>query len=203
MRFRAAVLASTILLAAAGAAQAQDRSNLAGFSLGAALSSTSITFEDDDGNVTNTGVGLGLRLGYGLTQRLALYVELHGSAMTDEDDDEYILGHADLGLRYALGSQAAALRPFLDFAVTARTIRYDFEDNDFDVSSLEFIGAGLSLGGGAYYFLTRSIALEGSVKFMRGSFDRGREDEGSWIDLDDAAFDANSMRINLGLRWHR
>ena len=173
----------------------EARSDVGGIVLAAALNGAAIDAEESD--EVESGGGLSLRLGYGISENIVLYAELQGANVESADiDDTYTLTHVDLGGRYHFGGAASALRPFVGAAVTGRGASFDLGDETLDIR-----GPALTLGGGLEYFLSRTVALEAGLKFSFGEFNEGRIGDGDWEDLDEEV-SATTSRLNLGIAWH-
>lgn len=189
----AAVVAGTLSTPAVA-----QQSNTAGLNLGLFLNGTAAQVEDSDEN--DTGGGLSLHLGYGFSQSFQLFARASASAIESEgfEDDQFALAHFDVGGRFSFGSTAIALRPYVQAAFSGRAASFDLGSE----GQLDVRGSGLSAGGGLEYFVSPSLAIEGGLSFTFGEFNEGRLDEGEWLDLDDAAFEMNTTRVDLGISWH-
>lgn len=168
-------VASTAMAAGTAAAQAggiersDTRGPVVGINLnGSTLGAERATFRDA------RGAGLGLSLGYGVSDALSFFVR---------GNLAYRSGHFDLGARYTFGGADAALRPYVEAAATrAGTLQDDFRSD----------GTGATVGAGVEYFATRHVALDVGVAHSRGRFTNG------FLDGDDFA----STRLNVGIKWH-
>lgn len=155
--------------------------------------------------VTESGGGLGLAVGYGFNDRIAVYVNLDAAALEyDEDvpadDQEYGLVTADLGLRVSFGGEWSKLRPFLNAAFTGVAAAEEYEEQGEDVDQVTS-GGGLTVGGGLQYFFSPSLALDVGLQATHGAFTHVS------VDGDDAEeFDLGvaftTSRLQLGLTWH-
>lgn len=201
MNMRISVFTLALLTGFATAANAQfdeveRRSNTTGFTMGISLNGSSLSVEDDD--EVESGGGLSLRAGYGISNSLQLYATGTGASIQHADfDDTYQLGHFDLGARYLFGSAYRAARPYVNAAVSGRAAR-----TEFGTETVDLRGTGFTFGGGLEYFLNRSVALEGGLDATFGDFSEGRVGDGDWQDLGAESFSATSARFNLGLAWH-
>lgn len=177
-------------------------SKASGFMLNAHLTGTSLTTGEGENESEDNGGGLGLVVGYGFTDRLAVYLAIDGSSMKPdgEEGEEYALGQADLGIRYTFGSTASALRPYVNAALngTAITDEVSDEGQTFDVT---ISGGGLTLGGGVQYFFSPSLALDVALQGSAGTLST-LEIDGEEIDLEDEEVDFSAGRLQLGITWH-
>lgn len=199
-------LAAAVLIAGTASAQATGgtaRSSTSKLFLGAALSGASIKFEGDNSE-TQTGGGISLQLGYGFTPKFALFVEAAGGPIEPESagDEQWTLGHFDIGARYHFANPARKLTPYLEAALSGRAITatdVDFDDDPSTApSDVTFSGAGFSFGGGLLYFFNPKWAFNGGLKWTTGEFDTIKVDNVSVSGLE---ADATSARVNLGITW--
>ena len=185
----AAAVAAALVLAAPATAEAQSTTE--GFHFGANLHGAAIHYESD--GEPESGPGLGLELGYGVSRMVTLYLEVSGANVETYDGrDSYSLGHADLGVRLNLGGPERSVLGYFVGALNGRAANIRIAGDPFEIT-----GAGLTLGGGLLVFLNRSAALDFGLRWTGGSFSdaeyRGRTES---IDLS-----ANSARLNIGFAW--
>jgi hypothetical protein len=199
-------LAAAVLIAGTASAQATGgavRSSTSKLFLGAALNGSSIKFEGD-GSETRTGGGISLQLGYGFTPKFALFVEAAGGPIEPEegDDGSYTLGHFDIGARYHFSNPSRKLAPYLEAALTGRSLMATDVDFDGDPgtapSEVTFSGAGFSFGGGLLYFFNPKWAFNGGLKWTTGEFSTIKVDN---VSVTGFEADATSARVNLGITW--
>lgn len=206
-------LAATPAIAQQQPTSALRGSNPRGFFLGAHLVGAGITSNEDEADdVTENGGGLGVQLGYGFRNNLAIFADLTGTSMSPESDDDeaenYTLGHFDLGVRYHFASPTRALMPYVEGAFTGRAATQTgvFEDPDTgeDIEAeLELRGTAFTFGGGLQYFVSPRFALNGGLRFSIGSFDDVKLTVGDEsIELSDLDIDATTTRLNLGFVWY-
>lgn len=190
----AAVLAGAFSTSAA--AQQPARSNTTGLALGVFLDGSAIEMEINDG--TDIGRGGGLHLGYGVHPNASVFMRVTAAVAdpADEIDEPYALAHFDVGARISFGSRAAALRPFVQGAISG--LGYA-EDQGTD-GLVEARGSGFSAAAGLEYFINRDVAVETGFGYSRGDCTEMRRDGGEWVDFQDQAFDASSIRFDLGTR---
>lgn len=178
--------------------QAQTASSTDGLFLHVRAGGHGVAFEDagDD-----TGATLGLRAGYGVSDRFTLYLGLEGadldggSRLPGLDTDETSgLVYAELGGRFHF-RPGHRLVPYADAAIAVIGAGSEARAYDGDVG---YGGAGLSLGGGALYFLSPTVAIEGGASFTPGSLmerDLGGADE-------DIGVGVAGVRIHVGLTFY-
>ncbi|MEM6646686.1 MAG: hypothetical protein AAF730_10570 [Bacteroidota bacterium] len=157
--------------------------NLFGTNLPASIASA--------GRETLWGLGGGLHVGYGLTQRTALFATLDATAVEAALARYYLL-HADLGVRLTWHSWSTPTRPYLDLATTVRSA-----ETQFDGRRMTAIGPGFTTGVGIQHFLTQSLGIDYGIRITVGRY----------ADLDvpgtaePVTFEATSIRYRLGLVW--
>ena len=77
------------------------RSDPTGFHLAGFLNGSALQVDGED--VTESGPGAGLAVGYGFSRTVTLYLEAAGASVQMADlDDTYALAHVDLGIRLNL-----------------------------------------------------------------------------------------------------
>jgi hypothetical protein len=197
----ATVTATSVLLFAAvaegqvpGYPQGPGLSQTEGFSVGLYLNGTAARYEDE--STIESGAGLGLRVGYGLSSNFDLFAQFTAASVQhDGMSDRYGVGHFDLGAQYNFGQAQAQLRPFVFGALSGRAVSLDIVDVDMR-------GAGFSLGGGLRYFFNPAFAFDMNLGMTFGSLGEGRVGSGSWQDLGNDSVGMTSSRFNLGLSWH-
>ncbi len=195
----AATLAGTLSTTAAAQfdAPGAPRSNTAGLNLGVFLNGSAIQAEDSD--VVESGGGVSLHLGYGVTPNVSLFMRVNGAVIQPSGADaEYALAHFDLGARYSFGGTALALRPFVQGAVSGRGFAADMGSQ----GTLQARGPGFTGGAGVEYFFNPNLALEAGLSLSFGEFNEGRMDDSDWVDFGDDAFSATSSRFDIGISWH-
>jgi hypothetical protein len=198
---RLALLTLALFAAAPAGAQGTRGFFLNGHTQWAVLSG-----EDGDTGeeFSDGGPGLGIRLGYGFNQRIAAYLGLEGiSIFPDEgagalEDENYSLAMVDLGARYHFPA-GPSLVPFAAAAFTAQAVTFDLEASSTDVHAR---GGGFTIGGGAQYFLGRTVALEADANLTLCTFTEVEFDgpEGDvTFDLEDT--DGTIVRLALGVTY--
>lgn len=162
-----------------------------GFHLGIGLNGSAIRAEDLSTN-TESGGGIHLKLGYGVSPNVSLFAA--GIAASMEGGD-YSLGQFDLGVRgYFPGSSRWV--PSVEGAVTGRAMVIDIGMND----DLELTGVGFTFGGGVDYYVAPSASLGVNLGWTVGKFTDAKmgSESGS---LGNDSFSALSTRFNVGLTW--
>lgn len=176
---------------------AQPRSNTAKLSFTFGINGTAISSEDLD-NARRSGPGLHLGAGYGFSSRFAVFIDAAGANIQSEDDD-YMLSHVDLGLRFHFANPNRAFIPYLEGAFTGRAAAFDDQtiegNDDIDV---EASGGGFTLGGGILYFFNPRWAFNAHVKWTTGEFSRVRVEN---VTVDGFDIDAKTTRLGIGLSW--
>ncbi|GAB5535930.1 MAG: hypothetical protein Rubg2KO_21790 [Rubricoccaceae bacterium] len=153
-------------------AQAQARSSTDGLFLHARAGGHGVAFEDagDD-----TGGSIGLRLGYGLSDHLTLFVGAEGGSLDGGSRLQGLDGQDDSGVVYLEAGgrlhilPRQRLVPYVDAAFAVVGAGADRDGGD-----VAYAGLGGSLGLGALYFVSPTIALEGGATFTPGVY-RDRE----------------------------
>lgn len=189
------VFLTTSALLMAGAAHAQR-----GFVLAPSVFGASVTVEDAD--EADTGGGLGLRLGYGVSRTVTVYATLAGASIEAGDepirgvDENYALGMAEIGAQFNL-LPSNAVNPFLRVALAGTAARFDVEGVDSD-DDPELRGGGITLGGGAAFRLSPSLAVEAAIDLTGGRINEFEAFDVT-VETDDA--DYGTARLGVGLVW--
>lgn len=195
--FALAVSLVALLFLTTDDVQAQ-RSNTRGLFLNAHLNATTIGYDQDDFD-TQTGGGLGVQFGYGVSNLVALFLGVDGSVMSNEDvEDAFTLAHVDVGAQFNFGKPRSAARPYGVIALTFRQATFDLGEGNraFEV---DFSGGGLTLGGGLKYFFSRAVALDVGLNLTFGEF---TDVEVGGVTVQDALdLNATSGRFVVGLSW--
>jgi hypothetical protein len=170
-----------------GAQNSSVRSNTTGLHLGLGLNGSAQRIEDYD---AESGGGLALRIGYGFSPLVTVFLASEGAWMPD---DEYALGHGDLGVRLNFSDAANNLRPYIDAALSSRVM----QDDDFQVS-----GLGATLGGGLQVFFSAPVALDVGLKWTYGQYNTVRDRQSGVSVTNSDGINASSARFNIGLSWY-
>ena len=170
--------AAALTAGSASAQEGTDRSNTRGLGVGVNFNQSAVgalaPWKADPGS----GVGLGI--GYGVTDRLSVFARA---------DYAYRSSHVDAGVRYSFGSPRSALRPYAELAAT----RVGFAPHE----DFRSTGYGATAGVGVEYFVSRKLALDVGVVHSEGRYTNTKIN-GEPIDRD---FRFNSSRLNIGFKW--
>ena len=175
------------------------RSKTRGVSLAAFVNGSAAALEGSD--EIDAGRGATLSLGYGFTDHVSVFASVSGASVQPASPagaDDYALAHADLGLRFSFASPRAAVRPFVQAAVSGRAASFDLGSEGM----LDIRGSGFTGGVGVAYFVSPRLALEAGLSYTVGKFGEGRLGGSDWVDLDDEALEIDTSRFDLGLSWH-
>jgi hypothetical protein len=176
---------------------AQSRSNTAKLSVTFGLNGTAIMSDDLNAD-QESGPGVHVGVGYGFSPRFALFLDAYGASIKSDDDD-YVLSHVDLGLRFHFANPNRAFIPYLEAALTGRGAAFDDLNVDGnDDIDLEATGGGFTLGGGILYFFNPRLAFNAHAKWTKGEFSRVRVEN---VTVSGFEIDATSVRIGVGLTW--
>ena len=190
----AATLTALVLSAAPLAAQAPAASSTKGFFIGAHLNGSSVTIDEPEFEDDASGGGLGIQLGYGLTPRIALFID--GTAAQLEDEVGF--GHFDLGVRYSFTGPTRRWVPSIEAAFTSRALMKDDAELEGEIVDLEVLGSGFTIGFGIQYYTAPSWAIGAGVKFTGGEFTDIKVDN---VTIEGFEIDASSTRFNIGVTW--
>jgi opacity protein-like surface antigen len=176
-------LASTALAAGSAGAQAgapEIRSGTRGLMVGLDLNGSAIA-SNGSASGTPRGAGLGLSLGYGVSDAVSIFARA---------DVAYRVAHVDVGARYSFAGPASRLRPYVEGAITRTGTSALAAPLDGHATTSQ--GYGFTGGAGVAYFVTRRAALDLGVSHSRGRFTAGALD----------GRDFASTRLNIGVKWH-
>lgn len=172
---------------APGAEPPSDR----GFVVGMHLAGSTLPAGPQQEAARSSGGGVGLTLGYRLDERLTLFAR---------STVAYRLGSIDVGARYRFGTPGAALRPYLEAAVTraAGTNGIAIFENGEMVDGTRYrYGMAFTAGAGVEYGITSSLGLDVGVAVSSGRFTTG-EFRGEEFGIREGF---TTARVNLGLTW--
>ena len=153
----------------------------------------------------NPGFGLGVRLGYGFSQRVEAALSADVSILSHTNPNYYrfsmTLSHLDLTGRLNIGSTTSRFRPFIGAGVTmisstAGPYAAGTGANAYEVN-LIMNGTGLAAGAGINYFFGVPLAVSARYMGSFGQFTNNRLSNGT--DLTKTAI--NTHRASLGLTW--
>jgi hypothetical protein len=195
----AAALAGAALVA--GPLRAQESVN-AGWMLGMHLAPMGLdgvgeeTFEE-------RGMGLGLTVGYGFNDRVALYATVDGGFIEYHPDnpaavdENYGSVTVDLGARMSFGNEFRRLRPFINAAISG--VVTSEEDEELEETAMTS-GGGLTVGGGAQYFYNYRWAFLLGFQATMGAFTE--TEVGDEVRLFTRGVPYSHYRLQVGLNWH-
>lgn len=177
----------------------RQRSSTEGFSFGIqahALGWSSEYFQYLDQNA-GSGYGLGVRLGYGFTQRLEGFAQYDYTIMgiNNVDAEAFHFSHLTGGVRFNFSATTHTLRPFAEVGYTYRVgeITQVINGNRYD--NILFKGGAAHIGGGLNYALSLPLMLTLNGSFQAGSkskIDVNRLDTGDKADI-------GTFRISIGV----
>lgn len=184
--FVAVALVSSSFAAAPAAAQpGSGGSDAGGLTLGVSLSGGQIA-SDAVANQTVPRGGVGLTVGYGISERVAAFARgISGYQSTQ----------VDLGARYRFGNPSRALRPYVEGAVTGISAhaRPWVDEGGEQVHGTRSTGTGFTAGAGVEYFVSPRLGVDLGVTHSLGRFTRPVA----------SGFDKgfSATRLHLGLTW--
>lgn len=202
-RFYTLLVLGALTLALTPATRAQGTR---GFMLNGRLLGAAVSVNPEEGDSeTEAGAGLGLRVGYGFNERITLYFGVDGAAIEPEEGGDllengtYGLGTADLGVRFNFPA-GRSIVPYAEAALTGQALVFDFEGTD---TNLNVSGGGLTVGGGAQFFVSRTLAIDAGLDFTFGKFTQA-ETDGPGPDVSEDLEDAGSVitRVGVGLSFY-
>ena len=135
-----------------GAEEGTVPSWMRGVTLGVNLNASTVRIGGPSVDNHRTGGGLGLTLGYGVSDRVSLL--LRGNVA-------YQHAQYDLGARYSFGNGLSRFRPYVEGAVTHTLSR----EMGYGVR-----GPALTGGAGVDLFLNGKLSLDAGVSLSRGRF---------------------------------
>jgi len=201
----AAVLLTLIagmLAGTAPGAHAQDgerpvKSNTERLFLQVTLDAQSVDYREEAFSETDSGGGLTLRAGWGVSPLVTLYAGVTGATIDGDTngitDDAYSFGGGELGVRLNFRS-GRSLIPYANVALRGVAATED----DLD---LEFRGGGITLGGGVAYYVTPAIAIDAGLHFGGGRFNEVQVGDLT-ADIDSDDFGYGEGRLSFGLSFY-
>ena len=141
--------------------------------------------------------GQSITIGYGFSPRWALQAQIGRAVYKNSDGGNDWSGSADLELHRNFRSSAASrFVPFALVGVSSRTLAARYPSPTTPGATYDGFGPHLlpNLGGGANFYLARSIALRTSASVNVGKFDIRAADG-----TERAALRVLSPRLSLGL----
>ena len=157
--------------------------------------SQSIANQDD----LDAGGGLGLRVGYGVSPLVTLYLGVDGANMSSENDvsqslfgDDYTLGIVEFGAQFNF-RRDKKLVPYFDTALIGIASVIDEDGRDASIA-----GPGIGIGGGVKYFVSPEFALDAGLYTALGGYDE-QEING---DTEDIGVSFGTGRFAVGISWY-
>lgn len=182
-----AVVAALFIAALPSVANAQDKSRSEGFYLGGSYEGNGVAFEDED---TDSGAGFGVTVGYGFNPKLSIYGHLSSASV---GDDDYGVGHFDIGTRVHFRAPANTVVPFIQAGLSSRAVR-----QDFGLDEIEGSGLGFAIGGGINAHFNPALAFNAGVVWSVGNIGDFKLN-GNSAGLDSAGM--TTARVQVGLVW--
>lgn len=186
------ILYSTLFLLCSFALSAQVTTT--GFFGNLALGAASVSYDEDGFDESAGGLGLDLRLGYGITPTTTLYLGFGGYNIGGNDEtlfvDDYGFGTAELGARFHIGRKVNPLVFYVDVAAQAISAE--------PYEGVELNGGGLSVAPGLLYFVADKVALDAQLRYSGGNIGEIGFDNVD-IDVSDEGFNYGFARLNIGV----
>lgn len=195
--FRYTFLSLIALMICLPVAAQENESRTEKLFLNVTLGAQGLYFDGAGMKENDPGGSISLRAGWGFTELFTLYLSLNGAQMNGGGNpfvgDDYEWGALELGGRFNFRS-GKKLVPFADAAL--RAVAVVREDID-----LEYLGGGITLGGGASYYLTPAVALEVGLRLGWGGFNE--VEQGTvMLALDPDDFGYAESRLSFGLVFY-
>lgn len=157
-----------------------------GFYMGASLAGAAWSIEDSD---TESGGGLGLKLGYNFNTNWGIYIGFDAVRMEPDNEGDYLLGQLDLGIQATFRSETDRFRPYAKAALMGLSA----QDDDLEIN-----GGGFAFGAGGLIYLTDNLAFD--LSYTHAWVDLTEVKIGSeTFEIDDSA---TTGRFLLGLTYH-
>ncbi len=195
MQLRLFVAVALVSFSFAGPAAAQlgpagsdaGRSGTGRLSLGVQLSGSALAAGDAAPDQETARGGLGLTVGYGISERVTAFVRGTSAYQTTQ---------LDLGVRYRFGTASRAPRLYVEGAVTglSATGRPRLDPAGEPLPGTRYSGTGLTVGAGLEVALGRRLGMDLGATHTLGRFARPMIS-----DVDDRSF--SSTRVHVGLTW--
>lgn len=196
---RTLALTLSLSLLASAAIEAQE-STTRGFNVGLHFTGASLVVEDGDRRGAGGG---GIWIGYGFNRTVQLFVQVDAAEFDVENpalEGNWVLGHADLGVRFHFANSLRSWVPYLQAALTGRVVSVENPviagNPQTDDASL--IGSGITLGGGILFYFNESWAADLQLAWTGGRF---TDYELGNVTIGGLDLDAQSSRLNLGVSW--
>ena len=150
------------------------------------------------------GMGLGATIGYGFTDRFALYGTVDVGYIEYDPDNPAAVGEdyqsltLDIGTRVNLGYEFQRMRPFINAAISAVVTT---EDDDELGGSATTSGGGVTVGGGLQYFYRERWALLFAIQATMGAFTETEFEDRTELFTEGVPY--SHYRVQMGVTWHR
>jgi hypothetical protein len=195
----AAALAGAVLQA--GALRAQESEN-AGFMIGLHAVPMGLDGVGEE-TFSEQGMGLGLTVGWGFTDRFALYGTVDGGYIDYDPDnpaavgEDYELVTVDLGARMTFGNEFMRMRPFINAALSGVVTS---EEDVVEGETVTVSGGGLTVGGGLQYFFHYEWAMLLALQATMGAFTEADTDDTTILFAEGVPY--SHYRVQFGVTWH-
>lgn len=148
-----------------------------------------------DESEEETGIGMGVRLGYGFTPAVSGYLRADASRFGGELP--FTLSHADAGVRVAFADRKRTSNVvwYLEGGLSAERMAFELEGDD-----VTFSGLGGSFAGGLVYFTAPNFGVDASFGGVFSSLDKITVD-GESGSMDDA-LKSYHIRLTVGGTWY-
>jgi opacity protein-like surface antigen len=149
----------------------------------------------------NPGLGLGLRVGYGFSQRFEVALTADGAIMNHQfyPRNQTIMSHVGLSGRVTLGSTTSRFRPFGELGGTlVGATSSPISDGRGGEVDLYMSGVAFTAGAGVHYFFAPSFAVSAQYAGSFGQFNQNSLSDGRSVPFSTAI---NTHRASLGLTW--
>lgn len=198
MRNTLLAAASAVLVSSTAHAQVSDNR---GWMVNVHVAGAATGGAADDAEMRRGGA-LGVAVGYGFSDRLALVLSADGARVKypgpvtadGGPTGSYDQLTVDIALRASFLGEHSPLRPYLTSGITGVA-----ESPRPDDTGMVKSGGGITIGGGLQYFTSPKVALDAGLLFTSGSF-TGVEVDGEKYEYDEGLGFSHS-RLQLGITW--
>ncbi len=149
---------------------------------------------------------LGIQLGYGLTSRWLVYLNVDRSDHNTNNDfvarGLTSLHHVDIGVRHHFHLENERLIPYANLGVGMRQLYAKHARDTLNADRtvrIVLTARALSPGGGVHYFFSENFAVDGNLQLGIGAFNRvsPRGPRGRDLKTDSDM----SFRLRVGIAW--
>jgi hypothetical protein len=194
-------LAMLVLAMVAGTTAAQAQATPTGLVVNLHAFATpgfSIKGDDIDGAIeTSLGPGIGAQIGYAFTPQYMVFVgfDIARLGASQDQSGHWGFGVVELGGRVNFPSPERRFTPYVIASYGRRGLGADVGNG----GRVTFDGMAISGGGGAHYFISPSLALDGAVTLSYGKFSNYEDpfQEGK-LTVDNTL----TSRVRFGLNWY-